>query len=296
MCKVSVVIPTSKQKYLNETLLSLSQQTIKDFEVIVCENPSIEESTIELVNYYLMDLDIRIVQSTIGANNARNTGVSFSKFDIIALLDDDCKPEENWIEQVIKVMNDDTVSCVGGRVNLDYNTEITNLQSQYLTGINWGYTLGYRPLQKNEYIASCNLAFRKSVYYSVGGFNANLGYIGKDNFIPNDEVLFIRDCSNYGKVCYNDNMRILHLIKDRVNLPFFIKRAYGQGYANILLEKEQGIIGNCHNELIYYSEYNKEDIILQVAKHFGMLHAVRGIKPSNQFYSQLEDIINTSYI
>ena len=86
-------------------------------------------------------------------------------------------------------------------------------------------------------------------------------------------------------------MIVTHLIETRRNKKFFLKRAYGQGYANILLEKEQGITGNCHIERIYYSETNKDDIDLQVAKHIGMLHAIKGIKPSEQYYSLLEELV-----
>jgi glycosyltransferase involved in cell wall biosynthesis len=289
---ISVVIPTHKPKYLGKVLSSLKYQIHlnEDYEIIICENPENTEEVKELISNYNC-LNIKLVNSDLGANNARNTGIAHSISDIIALLDDDCIPDYDWLYQISQSFNNKNISCIGGNVTLNIDKNLTALQSQYLTKINWGNTNPYRELQQGEYLASCNLAFKKSVYNKVGGFNANLGYLGKDNFIPNDEVLFIRDCTNHGKVCYNDNMRVLHLIDDRVNKSFFLKRAYGQGYANILLEREQGITGNCHHERIYYSDFNKTDIDLQIAKHIGMLHAVKGIQPSSQFYSLLEELV-----
>jgi glycosyltransferase involved in cell wall biosynthesis len=287
-----IIIPTHKPKYLEKVLGGLKLQSYKNFKVIIVENPDKTKEVEDLAISY----NCTHIQSPIGANNARNTGVS--TIDnwadwVIALLDDDCIPEIDWTLNIYNSFKEnDNISCIGGNVSLSTDKNLTALQAQYLTKINWGNTNPYRELQKGEYLASCNLAFKKSVYDKVGGFNANLGYLGKDNFIPNDEVLFIRDCANHGKVCYNDNMRVLHLINDRINNSFFLKRAYGQGYANILLEQEQGINSNCHNELIYYSNFNKIDIDLQIAKHIGMLHAIKGIKPSNQFYSLLEDLVH----
>lgn len=291
-----VVIPTHKQVYLEETLKALSLQSYKNFIVIIVENPERTNTVQELAIEYDKYFKCIHIQSPIGANNARNTGLSIiDDYDdfIIALLDDDCIPDSDWIETIKESFKDETLACVGGRVDLSCDKNLTRLQSEYLTKINWGNTIGHRPLQNKEYIASCNLAFKKSVFAKVGGFNANLGYFGKDNFIPNDEVLFIRDCANYGSVCYNDNMRIIHKIDNRVNKRFLLKRAYGQGYANILLEKEQGIHGNYHNEAIYYSKYNLEDIDLQIAKQIGMIHAIKGIKPSNHYYSLLEELVRT---
>lgn len=288
---ISVVIPTHKPKYLGRVLSCLKGQSYinNSFQIVICENPENTEEVKNLISNYKC-LNIKLVNSDLGANNARNTGITHSIGDIIALLDDDCLPEEDWLYQITQVFNHKDISCVGGRVTLSIDKNITALQAQYLTKINWGNTDGPRELEINEHLASCNLAFTRIVYDKIGGFNANLGYVGKDNFIPNDEVLFIRDCANHGKVCYNDNMRVLHLINNRVNHSFFLKRAYGQGYADILLEREQGITSNCHNERIYYSEFNKTDIDLQVAKHIGMMHAIKGIKPSNQFYLLLEEL------
>lgn len=289
--KISVIIPTHNPKYLNNTLHGLFIQENKDFDVIVCENPTVTKEVEKTCSNFSNVLDIALINSNIGANNARNTGVYLSGGDIIALLDDDCVPSKTWIDEIYKTFKDDKVSCVGGRVNIYGISHITALQAQYLTKIDWGHTETHRQLLPNEYLASCNLAFTREVYAKVGGFNANLGYFGKNNFIPNDEVLFIRDCANHGKVCYNDNMLVDHNVLDRVNMKFFLKRAYGQGYANILLEREQGITGNCHQERVYYSENNKTDINLQIAKHIGMLHAIKGIEPSGQFYSLLEELV-----
>lgn len=289
---ISVVIPTHKPKYLGKVLSGLKYQIDinPEFEIIICENPENTQEVKDLISNYKC-LNIKLVNSSLGANNARNTGIAHSNSDIIALLDDDCIPDYDWLYQITQSFNNKDISCVGGNVALTCDKNLTALQAQYLTKINWGNTSGPRELEIHEHLASCNLAFTRIAYDKIGGFNANLGYIGKNNFIPNDEVLFIRDCANHGKVCYDDNIRVLHLIDDRVNNSFFLKRAYGQGYADILLEREQGIDKHYSDQRISYSTFNKTDIDLQVAKHIGMLHAIKGIQPSNQFYSLIEELI-----
>ena len=260
----------------------------KPFEVIVVDNPEIEQRNLDLVNDYKKQLDIKIISSQLGANNARNTGIHYAKYKIIALLDDDCIPSETWLKSISTTIKDDVV-CVGGRVVLDIKDGITELSGKYLTEVDWGRSICPRPLSTDEYITSCNLAFTKEVYSKIGGFNANLGYFGKEDFIPNDEVLFIRDCNNHGVVLYNHEMKVDHIIRNK-GINYLLRRAYGQGYADILLNKEQGIKEFVSTEQLYFDKYNQVDIMLQCAKILGITHALKGIKPSKQYYSLLEEL------
>lgn len=290
---ISVIIPTHQPKYLGKTLASLKSQAYVDFdyEVIVCENPKITEEVTSIISNYNC-LNIKHVSSDIGANNARNTGIAKSSGEIIALIDDDCIADQNWLKEIHNTFLNRKISCVGGRVELSQNIKLTELQAIYLSKVSWGNTLFYRELYKDEHLVSANLAFTREAYDKVGGFNTNLGYKGKLNFIPNDEVLFIRDCALYGKVVYNDNLIVKHLIDDRMNLEFFLKRAYGQGYANVLLDREQEIYTFTLKEDFSFNEYNAIDLKLHSAKILGMNHALNNIVPTQEIYDKLKDLLD----
>ena len=267
----------------------MDQTFDKLFEIIVVDNPTIEQRNIDLITrLQRLRFDANIISSPLGANNARNTGIYSSKYPIIALLDDDCVPCPTWLDRIYNCIKDNVV-CVGGSVILDIYEPITKLAGKYLTEVDWGRSIYPRPLNVGEYITSCNMAFTIDTYYKVGGFNANLGYVGKTDFIPNDEILFIRDCHNHGEVLYDYEMKVSHIIRDK-GINYLLKRAYGQGYADILLNREQGIQDFNSIEQLYFNKYNKIDILLQCAKVIGITHALKGIKPSKQYYSLLEEL------
>ncbi|MEJ5284065.1 MAG: glycosyltransferase family 2 protein [Brevinematia bacterium] len=87
---VSVILPTfNRLKLLNEALESLSNQTFKDFEVIVInDGGEIPKKVIENWNNIL---DIKLINSNInnGPGIARNIGIEESQGDFLAFLDDD---------------------------------------------------------------------------------------------------------------------------------------------------------------------------------------------------------------
>ena len=60
--------------------------------------------------------DVRVLDNprTGGASGARNTGIAQAKGSIIAFVDDDARPEPDWIEQLLAAYDDPAVMAVGG--------------------------------------------------------------------------------------------------------------------------------------------------------------------------------------
>jgi glycosyltransferase involved in cell wall biosynthesis len=89
--KVSVVIPTyNRAKDIPRCLDSLIAQTFKNFEVIICDDGSID-NTVEIVDSYMPYLDI-IYSHDInfgGPARPRNRGIQLSRAPYIAFLDSD---------------------------------------------------------------------------------------------------------------------------------------------------------------------------------------------------------------
>lgn len=288
---ISVVIPTHKQEYLKRTLQSLADAGENEsYEVIVCENPEITPETRQIVDSMGPNFSL-VCSATIGANNARNVGVHFAKGEIIALTDDDCEVDKNWITRIRLALENKDIGCVGGRVQLRLEPEIdlTSMQTGYLTEVNYGRTEFPRKLNRSEYLVSCNLAFTREVYNLVGGFNSNIGYMGKDNFIGNDEVLFVRDCKNHGDVMYDNDLLVYHIVNEyRSSMKYLIRRAYGQGCADVILSKlqEQKF---CRNYSINDSDI-KSNLILQLANAMGTTNTILGVEPCEQFYLVLEEL------
>jgi glycosyltransferase involved in cell wall biosynthesis len=89
MPKVSVIIPTyNAEKYISETINSVLTQTFQDFEILVVDDGSPDQS-VEICRQFT-DPRIKIIrQANRGLPGARNTGIRQAQAEYIAFLDAD---------------------------------------------------------------------------------------------------------------------------------------------------------------------------------------------------------------
>ncbi len=109
--KISVVIPCyNVEKYIDDCLKSVLNQTFKDYEVI-CVNDGSMDNTLEILKKY----DVKIInQDNKGVSAARNSGVLNSKGEYIAFIDSDDWVDNNYLEKLylsITRNNCDIVLC-----------------------------------------------------------------------------------------------------------------------------------------------------------------------------------------
>jgi glycosyltransferase involved in cell wall biosynthesis len=97
MKKISVIIPTlNEERYLKPTLQSLSEQTCQDFELIVKDGLS-KDNTVNIAREYA---DIVISQRDVTIGDARNQGAKRAKGEVFAFLDADTFLDKNALELV----------------------------------------------------------------------------------------------------------------------------------------------------------------------------------------------------
>ena len=97
MPKYSIIIPVyNVEKYIKKCLDSIFNQTYKDFEVIVV-NDGTKDNSMEIVK----DYDVKIInQKNQGLSAARNNGVKHVKGDYILFIDSDDYIEEHLLENI----------------------------------------------------------------------------------------------------------------------------------------------------------------------------------------------------
>lgn len=92
MAKVSVIIPTyNRAEYVTQAIDSVLAQTYTDYEIIVVDDGSADNTKEVLLPY--MDRIRYIYQENAGASAARNKGIKAAKGDWIAFLDSD----DEWL-------------------------------------------------------------------------------------------------------------------------------------------------------------------------------------------------------
>ena len=106
MPKISVILPVyNAEKFLNECLESLLNQSFKDFEIIAINDGSTDYSLELLKKYLKKDSRLRIIsRENRGITKTLNEGISLSKGEYIARMDADdiCFPER--FESQLKIL------------------------------------------------------------------------------------------------------------------------------------------------------------------------------------------------
>ena len=112
---VSIIMPTlNAGKYIGEALLSVQNQKYKNYEIILVDGGSTDNTISVSRQFHGIKL---IKQTGIGLFDAWNCGINSASGDLIAFLDSDDKFEENCIENHIKLYQENTlVTCTIGHM------------------------------------------------------------------------------------------------------------------------------------------------------------------------------------
>lgn len=114
MPKVSIIVPLyNKSKYISSTLDSIKKQKFRNFEVIIVNDGSTDNS-LEIVRENI-EGDARFLIVDIqnsGVSNARNTGMKYAKGEWIQFLDGDDLIDEKYLESVIELVEGKDIDIV----------------------------------------------------------------------------------------------------------------------------------------------------------------------------------------
>lgn len=125
---VSIIIPAyNAQEYIGETIESVLAQSYKNWELLIIDDGSIDNTKI-IIEYYLSDSRIHyFFQSNIGVSVARNKGISHANGDFIAFLDSDDTWNTNNLDLKIQCLKYFNVDFVFSDANIiDDKSKIIN--------------------------------------------------------------------------------------------------------------------------------------------------------------------------
>ena len=179
--RLSVVINTyNRCKSLRKTLQSLSNQSCNDFEVIVVNGPSTDETDVVVKGFNNVKL-VKCLERNLSVS--RNLGIDNSSGDLVAFIDDDAIAEFNWVRDILAGYTDESIGGVGGIV---YDYTGVNLQYKYSSCNRFGDTDFYieppfdeynvRGAKKFLYLQGTNCSFRRKCLELIGGFDEEFEY------------------------------------------------------------------------------------------------------------------------
>ena len=127
---VSVIIPCFNQaRYVSETLESVQQQTFTDFECIVVNDGSTDDSLLKIKAFCEDDTRFRYIDKpNEGVSVARNTAIRQSKGKFLLPLDADDKIAPTYLEKTVTYLKQHpevklvcTNTRLFGAKNVDYD-------------------------------------------------------------------------------------------------------------------------------------------------------------------------------
>ena len=181
---ISVVICTrNRAESLDKCMLAISRSSDLNFELVVVDNASDDNSTMDVVSRYPFAKYVNEPRK--GLDIARNTGARSAVYSIIAYTDDDVIVEEHWIKKIKQCFVDPmTMSVTGQVIPVALQTKAQFIFERY-----WGFNKGYQPkVFDHKYFldtiengvpvwdigAGANMAFRKEVFEVAGWFDDRL--------------------------------------------------------------------------------------------------------------------------
>ena len=104
--KISVIVPVyNVEKYLPRCIESILNQTYKDFELILVDDGSLDNSG-KICDYYAnKDSRVKVIhKKNEGPSLARNVGLDIAKGDFVSFVDSDDWIEETTYEQLMDII------------------------------------------------------------------------------------------------------------------------------------------------------------------------------------------------
>ena len=182
---LSVIVPAyNAQETLPFLIDSLSDQSFDDFEVIVVDDCSSDNTSllVETSSFNLVKL-----RKNHGPAFCRNIGVLHSSGDMLVFTDSDCFADRLWLEKINNQFQQNNIDALMGRLVLMPSSYLGDSISAL--GFPAGGSLGFESVWKvddhgyTNSLSSCNCAVRREVFEAIGGFDETFPYAGgEDSF------------------------------------------------------------------------------------------------------------------
>lgn len=231
--KISVIIPTYNRKNaLVQTLESLSQQSYKDFEVILVDDGS-TDGTKEIIKKFNFPFEIQyIFQQNKGPASARNIGIKKAKGEIIFFTGDDIILSSDLLKEHLRIYQIDSKKlAVLGYTQWAPQIRMTPFR-KYVADYHFAYS---SIIDKQNVNWGCfytsNISIQRRFLEEVGLFDEEFLYAAYE-----DTELAYRLFKKGMKIVFNKKAIAYH--NHPVDFKSYQKTMFNRGVATIALGKK----------------------------------------------------------
>ena len=221
---ISIIIPSYNSSLtIIPTLRSLEEQSLNNFEVVVVNNGSSDDTNTKIQSFNSgSDLVIKLIEMPkLTRGKARNVGVNNSVGDLLIFYDSDVRINPESVKYHYEFHENIKGGILDGPVLYDLSRINGDFQMyRALREIEW-YKRSFKPIRKDRAgLTGANKSMMKKTFEIVGGFSENL-YDSEDFYFS-----FLA-MHKYGMDIYQD-YRTWVYHDDYKNLESYVKR-YKQG-------------------------------------------------------------------
>ena len=170
MLKASIIIPTYNRAYILKHCLShLLNQTTQDYEIIVIDDASKDETAELISRFQIPDSRLKYIrlEKQVGPYVARNIGIEQAKSELIIFLDSDVLVHPNFVLDHIRIHKSNKKIWVQGMVHHIRFPNQVNFKFYYPNALCIGTFI------------TQNASVRKKWFLEIGGFDefgSKIGY------------------------------------------------------------------------------------------------------------------------
>lgn len=177
---VSIILTTyNRSNYLKKCIESVIAQTFTDWELIIVDDGSTDE-TFNLISVYTKsNQKIRCMKhSNRGAPLSRNSGILASTGKYITFLDSDDKYEPDHLEKRVAIMKeDDGIDCLHGGLKIMGDPYVIDKNDQS------------KKIHLKDCIVNGTFFGKRSMFYKSGGY--------KDIPYSSESEFYERNCKSF---------------------------------------------------------------------------------------------------
>lgn len=179
--KVTIVIPNyNGKRFLKDCLSSLERQTSKDFDTLVIDNAS-QDDSVEYIRTNYPWVRVAVMKRNLGFSGGVNVGIGMCTTPYVLLLNNDTKAFPRMVEELIKTMeSSDDIFSVSCRMIQFHNHDRMDDAGDLYTCLGWAFQRGVGlPVKSYEkeadVFSACAGAamYRRYLFERIGTFDEN---------------------------------------------------------------------------------------------------------------------------
>jgi glycosyltransferase involved in cell wall biosynthesis len=218
---VSIIIPTKNRFDLIETCISsvLNKTTYKNYEIIVIDNGSDDEATLNYLQKIKLDTRVNVITDNRDFNYSalNNHAVTLARGDFILLLNNDTEViSGTWLTEMVGTASLPDVGAVGARLWYSNQTlqhggviigfgGVANHAHRGISREDLGYMGRAQLIQEFSAVTAACLLVRKDLYLRAGGLNE------KDLAVAFNDIDFCLRLRELGyRNIWNPNAELFH--------------------------------------------------------------------------------------